>query len=97
LVIQEEFGLAFGLFTLAGITDMVTHFPLLLAKKLLIVFQLDGWIARNYNQSTKLGSFLDPLADKILISILFGTLTIVGHIPGEKTEFKIFDNQADKF
>ncbi len=30
---------------------------------------LDGYIAREYNQMTSLGKILDPLADKILISV----------------------------
>ena len=28
---------------------------------------LDGYIARNYNQSSKLGAILDPLADKLML------------------------------
>lgn len=32
---------------------------------------LDGWYARRYNQITKLGKILDPLADKVLIIISF--------------------------
>ncbi len=32
---------------------------------------LDGFIARAYNQKTKLGALLDPLADKLLINIGF--------------------------
>jgi len=32
---------------------------------------LDGWYARKYNQITRLGKILDPIADKILILISF--------------------------
>ncbi|XP_060527558.1 probable cardiolipin synthase (CMP-forming) isoform X2 [Cylas formicarius] len=43
---------------------------------------LDGWIARNWKtQSSKMGSFLDPMADKILIATLFLTLTYADLIP----------------
>ena len=30
---------------------------------------LDGYVARNLHQCTKLGAFLDPVADKLLVSI----------------------------
>ena len=32
----------------------------------LITDYLDGYIARNFNQSTAFGAFLDPVADKAL-------------------------------
>jgi len=45
--------------------------------------QLDGFIARNFrNQTSALGSFIDPLADKLLISVLFVSLTAVNLLPG---------------
>ncbi len=37
---------------------------------------LDGFIARRYNQQTKLGACLDPLADKFLIITVFMTLAL---------------------
>ena len=42
---------------------------------------LDGALARLLNKQTKLGSFLDPLADKILLSTSFISLAIFGLIP----------------
>lgn len=45
--------------------------------------QLDGYIARTWpSQKSALGSALDPLADKILISILYVSLTYAELIPG---------------
>jgi len=56
--------------------------------KALIVFvvagltdALDGALARLLNKQTELGSFLDPLADKILLSTSFISLAIFGLIP----------------
>ncbi len=37
---------------------------------------LDGFVARAYNQKTKLGAVLDPLADKLLINIAFIFLAV---------------------
>ncbi|KAF3824686.1 hypothetical protein GH733_010020, partial [Mirounga leonina] len=65
LIIEEDFNIALGVFALAGLTDL-----------------LDGFIARNWaNQKSALGSALDPLADKILISILYVSLTYADLIP----------------
>lgn len=51
-------------------------------KSLYLNFQLDGWIARKWKgQSSKMGSFLDPMADKVLIATLFITLTWQELIP----------------
>lgn len=44
---------------------------------------LDGYIARNYNQMTKLGAVLDPLADKIFIGSLTIGLCVKGLVPIE--------------
>jgi len=42
---------------------------------------LDGTIARAANQRTRLGAFLDPLADKLLLTSGFVTLSIIHLIP----------------
>ncbi len=42
---------------------------------------LDGFIARTFNQSSKLGSYLDPIADKVVTASLFIFLTYYGRIP----------------
>jgi cardiolipin synthase len=41
----------------------------------------DGLIARMLSQRTTLGQYLDPIADKLLLSTLFLVLTHVGLIP----------------
>ncbi len=41
----------------------------------------DGYIARKYNQSSKLGAMLDPLADKVLITVILISI-LVKHADG---------------
>ncbi|KTF90902.1 hypothetical protein cypCar_00026836 [Cyprinus carpio] len=73
LIMEQYFHVSLGLFVLAGATDL-----------------LDGYIARNWpNQKSALGSALDPLADKILISILYVSLTCAQLIPGRPCVFQI--------
>jgi len=65
LIVTEDFVSSIALFGVAGITDL-----------------LDGFIARNFkNQKSVLGTILDPLADKILISVLTVSLTVVSLLP----------------
>jgi len=46
---------------------------------------LDGWLARTLNQRTMLGQYLDPIADKLLLSSLFLVLAFVKIIPWKYT------------
>ncbi len=38
---------------------------------------LDGFIARTFHQRTEIGAFLDPLADKLLLTSSFITLAVL--------------------
>jgi cardiolipin synthase len=42
---------------------------------------LDGLVARVFDQKSKLGAYLDPLADKILLITTFVVLSVRGFIP----------------
>src|SRR6185436_17205803 len=44
---------------------------------------LDGWIARRWNLGTVVGSVIDPMADKTLMTVLAVTLAIKGALPGK--------------
>lgn len=44
---------------------------------------IDGGIARSRSQITELGTILDPIADKLLISSAFISLSIIESIPNE--------------
>jgi len=46
---------------------------------------LDGLLARRLHQQTLLGQYLDPIADKMLLSTVFMVLSILGKIPWKYT------------
>jgi cardiolipin synthase len=46
---------------------------------------LDGLLARTLHQQTRLGQYLDPIADKLLLSTLFLVLSILHDIPWKYT------------
>ncbi|XP_015120103.1 probable cardiolipin synthase (CMP-forming) [Diachasma alloeum] len=65
LIVSHDYQVALWLLGFAGLTDFV-----------------DGWIARTWtSQASKLGSFLDPMADKLLVGSLFLSLAWVELIP----------------
>ena len=49
---------------------------------------IDGWIARRWHLRTVVGSVIDPMADKALITVLTAALAAKGALPGK---FFFFD------
>lgn len=43
---------------------------------------LDGFLARLLKKKTELGAYIDPIADKLLLSTSFVTMAILGQVPG---------------
>jgi CDP-diacylglycerol---glycerol-3-phosphate 3-phosphatidyltransferase len=75
-------GFDWGSWKLAGEELPVTHF---IAALIFIIASctdwVDGYYARKYNLVTNLGKFLDPLADKLLVSAAFIALVELGAAP----------------
>lgn len=42
---------------------------------------VDGYIARAFGHKSRLGAYLDPMADKLLLVTTFGILAYEGHLP----------------
>ncbi|KOC61991.1 putative cardiolipin synthase [Habropoda laboriosa] len=65
LILSQDYQVALWLLVIAGFSDLA-----------------DGWIARTWtSQASKLGSFLDPVADKLLVGTLFLSLAWVRLVP----------------
>lgn len=71
-------------FVLFMLTDF-TEYNRLIAIIIFIVASIsdhfDGYIARKYNMITNFGKFMDPIADKFLVSSALICLTALGEIP----------------
>ncbi|HHF7345764.1 TPA: CDP-alcohol phosphatidyltransferase family protein [Legionella feeleii] len=42
---------------------------------------IDGWLARHFHWQSFFGSFIDPLADKLLVASSFISLALIGELP----------------
>ncbi len=42
---------------------------------------LDGWLARRFGSQSKVGQYLDPVADKILLTCIYVGLALGGAVP----------------
>src|SRR5262252_5587509 len=77
--------------TLGRIISVPVIFWLLLSGQAKIAFfvficagisdAVDGWLAKRYGWDTELGSYLDPLADKLLIVSIFIALGVRDELP----------------
>ncbi len=61
------------------VQDYLRHVALVVFLFAVISDVVDGYIARTYDQKTKVGAIIDPLADKILLISAFICLYTVGH------------------
>lgn len=68
------------LFVIFLLKDMF-HFALLVFTVAAISDGLDGLFARYLDQRTLLGAYLDPLADKLLLSSTFIVLAVIKIVP----------------
>lgn len=44
---------------------------------------VDGWIARRWNLQTVIGTVIDPMADKMLMTVLTVCLAVNGALPSK--------------
>jgi cardiolipin synthase len=74
--------LRLGFLPLFLVLIMGDHYKWALAVLLLAAVSdgLDGWLARHLNQRTALGAYLDPIADKLLLSSSFLVLSLRGKV-----------------
>ncbi len=72
-------------FVIMAVFDGDWHWALALLIAAALSDALDGLLARALHQQTLLGQYLDPLADKLLLSSLFLVLSFVKKIPWKYT------------
>jgi cardiolipin synthase len=56
---------------------------------------VDGYIARRWNLQTVVGTVIDPMADKILMTILTVCLAVKGALPGSGSRLPFLDFGSD--
>jgi cardiolipin synthase len=72
-------------FIVTNLVDRHYHWALILFVLAGLSDGLDGLLARKLKQQTLLGQYLDPIADKLLLSTMFMVLSILHKIPWKFT------------
>ena len=78
-VLMIPFFVAFMLMDIAGAADKWIAVAIFIVASLTDF--LDGYIARKYNLVSNFGKFMDPLADKLLVSAAMICLVEMGRLP----------------
>ena len=60
---------------------LFANLPLIVFLAAITTDAIDGFVARRYGQTTRVGTVLDPLADKFLLVVAFITLTFTETLP----------------
>jgi cardiolipin synthase len=56
---------------------------------------VDGYIARRYQLQTVVGTIIDPMADKLLMTIGVACLAVNGSLPGKWLCLRLFHSRSD--
>ncbi|MFC1566553.1 CDP-alcohol phosphatidyltransferase family protein [bacterium] len=67
-------------FIIAIINELI-YLPIFIFAVCMFSDALDGFLARRFNQKTRIGTFLDPAGDKLLLISAYITLAVVQKIP----------------
>lgn len=65
--------------------DYFRYLALLVFMLAVLTDAIDGFVARKKNQRSELGAYLDPIADKLLLTIAFISLSIMENLPPRLT------------
>lgn len=77
-----QFGYSVPVFDFGGYTLSLLNIILLILFILAsITDYVDGYIARKYNLITTFGKFIDPIADKLLVTTMFILFAVDGIVP----------------